>query len=269
MTGSDESDGRDGRLAVPDDWTEVEYERGTYGPDDRPGVAAAFERGSARVAVAPVRFERTAGEERFEALAADWTTERRQPTAITDDVAACTAFAVRLAFEPFATRQTALPVVARDAGDALAVAVWLSNAADDDRALGRALKVHWGNTGATGASVSDDDALGAYFAPEPAACAVTGKPTRSHVVDVPYRYVAALPDPPRTGGGVLRFPSTIATLVAAVSHDAWATLGLEDVGFDAPPERDEAGVYRLPAEAVAAAAEMDGERLVCRRLGED
>lgn len=256
-------------LSLPDGWTETRFERGAFGPDDRPGVDAAFERGSAALGVLPVRYECEAREERFEALTADVSLVRHETTATTPDTPSLTAFAVHATYRPVEAEREAFLFVARDADDALAAALRIAAASESDADLQAHVGLHRGDHAAAGGRIvpSDDEALGALFADAADRCAFSGKPTRSHLVELPYRYLPALDGAPETARGVPRLPTTVDSLVAAVSHAEWTERDLDDVAFDAPVERVDAGRYRLDDRVWSLASAMDADRLALVRLG--
>lgn len=250
------------RLALPDGWTETAHETGRYGPEEASGRAVTVESGTMALRVVPVDYQCADGVEELRSLVDDTRYRREGAVPLTAETEPRTAFATVATFEPATERRTAAVSVAADAGDALAVACWLAAAAADDRALSRAVAVHDGGADAV---VTDDDALTALFAADPRRCIVTGQPTRSHRVRVPYRYYPLLAGAKRTRRGVPRFPSTVAALTGAVSHAAWEEHGLDGVAFDAPVERVDAGEYRLEpsvadlmADAEAADVTLEG-----------
>lgn len=254
-------------IALADGWRETSYDRGSYGPDDRPGVDAAFERETMTIRVLPVRYRAADGRERFRGLTDGIDESRRVPGSFVADVPERTAFAVRASYVPATRRRSGIVCVAADADDALAAAVWLTAGADDDRALQRTVDHHFGaRPSATGVRVADDDALDALFATDADRCVLTGRPTRSHRVTVPYRYLPAMANCPRTPRGVVRIPSTVRSLVGAVSHGAWAEADVGSVAFGTPIERVDAGRYRLDDGALDVLANADAERFALRRL---
>jgi len=253
-------------LATAPEWTETAFDWGTYGPDEYDGLAATFEHESMTVSVVPVRYECSDGRERLRALDGDLERTRREQTAYLVDVPRRTAFATHVECRPYSSTESAVPFVAADAGDALAVAVWLTRDADTDRDLWQAVRAHRGERPA--ATVSDDDALAALFAADPTNCLFTGQPTTSHRLRLPYRYVPALENGPRTSRGVVRFPSTVDSVVGAVSHTAWEEHGLADASTDTSVTRSGAGEYELHDEVLSAVADADASALSLRRLGE-
>lgn len=261
---------RDADLTVPDGWEETAFERGVYGPDDREGFAATLECDGATVAVAPVRYRRADGEQRIRSLADDWTEERGDPAVPFGDVAPTTAFAVRLAYRPHARERRDVACVAAEAGDALAVGVWLAAAAGDPGDLRRHLQRHAGAVAASRGRpvVSDADVLRAVFADEPRNCVISGKQTRSHRIAVPYRYAPLLDDDRLSDGGRVRFPPTVGRLAGAVSHAAWEAEDLEGVAFDAPLERVEAGRYRFEEDVAGVLARAEVEAFALEGLEE-
>lgn len=250
-------------------WQEANFERGRYGPDDLPGLEARFEQESMTVMVASVRYRCDGGRERIRGLTTDFDRSRREQTAVLPDVSHRTAFAVRAAYQPYATTETAVVAVAADADDALAIALWIANFATTDRSLQRTVHTHQGQQpAAAGGQVSDDDALGVAFADEPDRCLFTGRPTSSHQLRVPYRYLAVLDERPTSGNGRLRFPSTVETLVASVSHTAWEDRRLGTVDLQQPMAREGPGEYALDPGAIDALQGGDASACVLRRLGD-
>lgn len=258
----------DADLSLPAAWTEARFERGTYGPDDRPGLSAAAERDDAAIAVLPVQYSRADGREEVRAVDGDLELGRRDPTAADRDVAERTAFATRVDYRPVESRRADVVCVAADADDALAVAVWLARAGTDDRTLRRALAAHRGGRSGRDVVVADDEALDARLADGADNCAATGRPTRSHEFVLPYRYFHLLSGSLRSDRGVPRFPSTVHSLAGALSHAVYADHGLDGVDLHAPVEREGPGEYRLDPDVAALAADLEAERLVLRRLGE-
>lgn len=255
-------------LALTDDWSEVRFERGTFGPDDREGLVASVQCEDARADVLPVRYHREDGREHVTALAEDWEGRRADPGVPVHDVAPTTAFATRLTYTPFDTEREEAVCVAAHAGDALAVAAWLARASDDARDLRRHVNNHAGSGSPTGPSLSDEDVLAAVFDDDPDHCVFTTQSTRSHTIELPFRYAPVLSAVRRTGPGVPRFPSTLRGLAGVVSHAAWDEHALHDVAFDAPVERDGPGEYRLADDVADAVAGTDAESYALRRLGD-
>lgn len=255
----------DATLALPDEFEETRFERGRFGPDDREGFVATVERATTTLSVLPVRYERTDGSETVTALDGDFEFERA--FAAGGDVARTTAFALRVRVRPFEKRHESLACIAADAGDALAAAVWLARASDDDAAMARHLRLHAGTQPSSRARpvLSDDDVLTALFADEPTRCVLTGKQTRSHEIRVPYRYAPLLDGIRYTDAGVVRFPTIVSGLAGAVSHAAWTDRDLDDVDFGAPLERDAPGRYSLDADAAAVLSDALAERFALRR----
>ena len=257
----------DATLSLPDGWEETRFDRGAYGPDDREGFVAAVERDAATAEVIPVRYRREDGTEVVGAIDEDWEAGRSDPSVPIPDVDPLTAFATRLTYTPYDTEREEVVCVAADAGDALAVAVWLAEAAGDARELRRHVNAHAGSGSPTGAALSDDDVLAAVFAEEPRRCVYTARETRSHEIALPYRYAPMLSAARRTDLGVPRFPSTIRELAGVVSHQAWEEHGLEGVDLAAPIERDGPGEYRLATAVADDVAGTDAESYALRRLG--
>lgn len=257
------------RLDLPEEWTESAFERGTYGPMDREGLEAAFERDSMRVSVLPARYRREQGEESLRGYTRDLDLSKRSPEVFGEDVAPQTAFAVHVEYRPVSATRETIVCVAADADDALAVGVWLARASDDDAELGRNVDHHRGTQPATaGGGITDDDALAALFDDEADRCALTGRPSGSHDLTLPYRYYPLLEGHRTTARGVPRFPSDVASLAGVVSHTAWTERSLADVSFDAPLEREGAGSYALDADAAAVATDVHADAVTLRRLAD-
>lgn len=251
-------------LSLADGWNEARYESGTYGPGETAGLSVALERASMEVRVHPVRYECVDGSEELRALDSEGQFQREGAVPLTASAERQTAFAAVAEHEATGTRERTVACVTADAGDALAVAVWLTETADIDRDLRRTLTVH---SGGGGAVVTDDDVLDALFADSPGRCIVTSRPTRSHEIEVPYRYYPALEGAKRNRG-IPRIPSTVRCLVGAVSHTAWEEHDLDGVAFDAPVERDGPGEYRLDPAVVELLAEATAGDLAIERLTE-
>lgn len=257
---------RDGTLAL-EGWDERRYDRGTYGPDDRAGVEAVFERGSMTLAVRPVRYECRDGHEEVRSLTTDLDRSRDLVTVL-PDVPRRTAFATHAEYRPYSASKSAVVCVAHDADDALAAAAWLATGASDDRDLQRNVRLHRGERlGPSQAAVSDDDVLAALFAAEPDRCVLTGRPTTSHRIELPYRYFPALDGSKRTPRGVPRVPSTVHSLVGAVSHTAWEDYDLDTVEFGAPLERVDGGAWTLDSGVLRTVGDANAADFALERLG--
>jgi hypothetical protein len=258
----------DATLSVPEGWTEVRFGRDAFGPDERAGIRASFERASALVEVIPVRYRRQDGVETVRSLTETWTGKRTDPGVPRSDVGELTAFATRLTYTPFDTNRQEIVCVAADADDALAVALWLLIAAEDAEDLHRHVTRHAGQGSPTGASPSDDHVLAATYSEAPDRCVYRATGTDDHRIELPYRYAPVLSGARRTGPGVPRFPSTVRGLAGLVSEDAWAEHGLDDLALDAPIERDGPGEYQLAADVADAVAGTDAGSYALVRLGE-
>lgn len=258
-----------GHVTVPDGWTETSFERGTYGPDDREGFVAVLEGEEATIAVVPARYRRQYGEQRIRALTADWTEHRSDPAVPLGDVAPTTAFVTRATTRLRGRERHDTVCITADPDDALAVAVWLTRVGDAD-ALRRRVDRHAGTGGPTSgrAIISDDDVLGAFFAAEPRHCVFTGRETRSHRIEVPYRYVEVLTADRLRDGDAVRFPTTVEGLTGMVSHTAWEEQGLVNVDFGAALRRGAAGQYRLDPDVVSVVRDADVTEFALADLGE-
>jgi len=233
--------------SLPDAWTERTFERGEYGPTDRPGLAATFEAasGDAALEITPVRYERRDGRDRFASHVDGFDHEAgtvavRGPT----EIPRRTTFAVRTRFSPLAREREVVFAAPRDADDALAVALTLARACPDGRALRDAVEDH-GGAGGGAPSLSDDEVLDATLADEADRCAFEGVPTSSHALSLPLRYAIATADYPHTDAGLPRIPTLADRFEALVSHGAWEARSLSDVDFSAPVERRGPGEYAL------------------------
>ncbi|PSP77498.1 hypothetical protein BRC81_09995 [Halobacteriales archaeon QS_1_68_20] len=217
-----------------------------------------------------MRYSRSDGRERIRALTAEYRATR-DDLASDRHVPSTTAFATRATFSPYEREHETVVCVAADAGDALAAAAWLAAESEDARDLGRNVRLHAGTRPASASDpvLADDDVLAALFTEDAERCLFTGSETRSHRIEVPYRYAPLLDGVGETARGVPRFPSTVRRLVGVVSHRAWTERDLDGVGFDAPLERVSAGQYRLDEAAADALAGADAGRLALARLGDD
>lgn len=256
-------------LRLTGGWTETYFERDAYGPDDREGVRAAFERDAADVEVLPVEYRRESGVENVHALTEEWRGERSDPSVPLTDVAPTTAFATRLTYTPYDRERQEVVCLVADADDALAVALWLVGAAEDARDLRRHVNRHAGMGSPTGAALSDDDVLAAIHADEPTHCVYSADETDDHHIELPYRYTPLLSAARRTPVGVPRFPSTVRGLVGAVSEEAWEEHGLADVDFDAEVVREGPGEFRLSEDVADAVAGTDAEAYALVRFGDE
>ncbi len=256
-------------VTVPDGWSETAFERGVYGSDDRAGQTAILESDDATIAVVPVRYRRKNGEQRIRALTADWRERRDDPAVPLGDVSPMTAFATRVTTRLRGRERQDSVCVAADADDVFAVAVWLARAGDAD-ALRRRVERHAGTGVPTSghAVVADDDVLGAFFADEPRRCILTGTKTRSHRIEVPYRYVEVLSADRLRDRDTVRFPTTVRGLVGVVSHGAWEEFGFDDIDFGTALARVEAGRFRLDPEVVEIVSDADPEAFTLAGLGD-
>lgn len=252
-------------LALPAAWTERSFERGTYGPGDRGGLAAAFvaEDDDAALEVTPVRYRRRDGHDEFSSHVDDF--EHRSGTVAIRgprEVRPRTVFALRARFSPLAREREVVFVAAGDADDALAVACQLARHCPDARALRDRVDDHGGAGGGT-PTLSDDEVMDATVAEAADRCVFRGVPTASHDLHVPLRYAVAAGGYPHTDAGVPRVPTLVAGFDARVSHDAWVDQGLGDLDRWPSLERRGPGRYVLPAGD--ALAEADAEHFSLAR----
>lgn len=255
-------------LSLPEAWTELSFERGEYGPNDRRGLTATFEAasGDASLEVTPVRYERRDGRDRFTSHVDGFDHEAgtlaiRGPATVPPR----TVFAVRARFSPLVRDREVVFAAPRDPDDALAVALTLARHCPDGRALRTAVEDH-GGAGGGGLTLSDDEALDARLAEDAERCLFRGVPTSSHAVRLPLRHAVATEGYPHTDAGPPRVPTLVVGFDALVSHDAWETRSLSAVDPSAPVERRGPGEYALPdADAFG---EGGAERLALLRHGD-
>jgi len=275
--------------SIGDGWSEAAFERGTYGPDDREGLAARFETADASVSVLPVRYERDGAIVEIEGLTAAVGMDGPAPDAFGPRVVdRRTAFAVVAGegvgnesggngseasesgtSEAADAESSTVYTLAADADDALAVACWLTAAAEDARDLRECDRYHRGAQPTSGGvhALSDDERLHATLAETTERCLFTGKPTGSHAVQLPLRYAAALGGYPENDAGLPAVPTAVERFEAAVSHQAWTEHGVGELALDAPVERARSGEYGLDDPTVAALATGDAEQLRLVRPG--
>lgn len=262
-------------LTLPAAWTEQSYRTDTFGPDDRAGIEATLERDfeddpPVTIEVLPVRYRRTDGEERI-----DWLTQdlefSRQDFFRSGDVAPTTAFAVTATYTPVSRQEQDLVCVAADADDALAIAVWLANHTDSGRDMREHLRIHVGNhpNPKTQDLNAGDEILEARLPAMVENCLVSGTPTSSHQVRIPYRYYPYIPDAPHTSHGVPRFPSTVDSLSAVIAHRVWTDHDLSEELFTAPLDRRNPGEYALSETLCELLGEAAIDRVALNRLGDE
>lgn len=256
-------------MTVGPGWEETRFESGAYGPEDRSGLRAQLSNDSMTISVEPVRYERDGHRERIVLLGEDRDLERGATAVVDGDPAQTTAFATHVEYRPGDRVRETVYTVTRHAGDALAAATWLTADTDTDWEMERNVRLHRGQaTARTDVVVSDDDALRALFREAPDRCVFSGKPTRSHQIHLPFRYVAVLRHRKRTARGVLRVPSSIDGLVGAVSHEEWVERSLADLDCSAPVARNGPGQYVLDSAVEEAIAGSDAAAFACRWLGQ-
>lgn len=261
-----------GRVELPSEWSEVAFDRGTYGRNDVEGFEVTFESEEPTISVVPVRYERDGLDETIEALTTDVRqTRRRIGIAGPDRVPPLTAFGVHVTYRPVTTERDLFYTIAADPGDALAVACWIATRATTDDECHDLVRTHAGTYSSLEGDdvLSDEEVLGASMADAATHCLFRGKQTRSHRLDLPLRCAPLLDGYPTSRRGMPRVPATVDTGLVAISHDAWEEHGLEESVFDAPAERIDEGVYRLFDPSATAIESGDASRLAIRGLGED
>ena len=260
-----------GRVELPSEWTEVAFDRGTYGPDDREGIEATFESEGPTIRLLPVRYEREGLDETIEALTTDVRQTRRRITIDGPDrVSPLTAFAVHVRYRPVSTERELFYAIAADPDDALAIAVWIAARASTDDECHDLVRTHAGTYSSLEGDdvLSDEEVLGATLDDAAQRCLYRGKQTRSHRLELPLRCVPLLEGYPTSRRGMPRVPATVETGLAVVSHEAWEEHDLDGAVLDAPAERIEDGVYRLFDPSATALEAGEASRLAIRGLGE-
>lgn len=239
----------DGLLTVPEHWDETSFEHGEYGPDGIPGIEAKFETEKHLIHLMPVEFERSGREERITGTTVDvGSTVFQDEIEERPDVGPKTAFAVYLDYSTFSSREMEFYTITLDADDALAVACWLMNV---ERAaeIEEIINIHNGTVRDSYLD-SDEEALEQLRHREPENCLLSGSPTQSHEMRVPFRYAPLLDDYPESYQEMPAVPQTIEGFEAVISHSAWTDYGLSEETFDQRIEREEEGRYVLPEVVV-------------------
>jgi hypothetical protein len=260
-----------GRVELPSEWTEVAFDRGTYGRNDREGFEATFESEGPTIRILPVRYEREGLNETIEALTDDvHQTRRRIGIDGPDRVTPRTAFGVHVSYRPVSTERELFYTVAADPGDALAIAAWIATRASTDDECHDLVRTHAGTYSSLEGDdvLSDEEVLGATLADAPRRCLFRGKQTRSHRLEVPLRCAPLVEGYPTSRRNMPRVPATAETGMAVVSHDAWEEHDLDEAVLDAPAERIEEGVYRLFDPSATAIEAGDAAQLAIRGLGD-
>jgi hypothetical protein len=254
-------------LSLPDAWTETGFERGTYGPDDAAGLDARFEHGGgdAHLAVEPVCYRRSEGDEVARGLTSSFEHESFNPDA-PGSVPERTVFAVQFGFRTVGRPTEGAFCLCTDADDALAVAVSLAALTDGPKDLRDHVRHHGGEGRGTRVVPSDREVLAGSLAalgpdPDPERCPFAGVPTGSHRLSIPVRYAVAVEGYPRTDAGMVRLADRCRAFRAAVSHREWTDRDLGAVDFEADLEREGPGEFRLDGPAAAALSGVDPARL--------
>lgn len=258
----------DGRLIVADGWEETKFEQAEYGPDQQRGVSARFESGSDTIEVIPIEFERMGNTETFEALTADMGVRQSSPE-IDDkpNVGPRTAFAVHLKYDTFSSWDSEYYTITNDGEDALAVACWLTNSAvaGGTGEMCDIVDIHNGETPDYDPR-PDEDRLEGVFDNDPGRCLISGSPTQSHEVTIPFRYAPLLEGYPTTYQDVPAIPETVDSFRAAVSHTAWSENDLTENAFRSRVERSTSGEYELDENVIETVEGFSVEDVALSRL---
>lgn len=264
------------KLTLGKEWTEERFETGEWGPSNKPGIDAMFEcehHGEVTsIQVAPVRYERQGRKETLHGFSRGYRAETQSDEiGQAPDVNVMTAFRVHLAYSPIGGQEFTNYTIAADAGDALAVACWLSQYATDGITFEELVHTHNGTDPSDHREhqPDDNDRVERAFAEQPERCLLTEKRTQSHVVDIPYRYGPLLKGFPTTYQGVPCVPSDISSIVGVISHSAWQEHDVADNLFTAPVQRTAEGEYTLDEEVIELLREKQADAVAVRRLGVD
>ncbi len=264
------------KLTLGDEWTEERFETGEWGPSNKSGIDAMFEcdhHGEvANIEVIPIRYERQGRKETSRGLSGGYRAETHSDKiGQAPDVKPMTAFGVYLMYTPIGGRELAEYTVTAEAGDALAVACWLSQYTTDGVRFEELVHTHNGTDPSDTRENQPDDNehVERAFAEQPERCLLTGKRTQSHVVDIPYRYGPLLDGFPTTYQGVPCVPSDISSIVGVISHSAWQEHDVADDLFTEPIQRTAEGEYTLDEEDVEFLREQQADTVAVRRLGAD
>jgi hypothetical protein len=250
----------DYRIQIAEGWTEDSFERGTYGPEDTPGITALFTtEDNTEISIEPAEYEVVGRRRRIQGLEKDF--EAREHS---DEVAAeaesaggriykpC-VFAVRAYYTPISSPDISTYTLTTDADDALVAACWLSHATDPmsrGQAIERALQAqdggdpdHYGIDYPT-----DEERVKDILVEDPNRCFYSGKTTRSHHLRLPFRYVPLLEGYPENTESLPAVPPKIGGLEVAVSHTEWKEHSLSEGALEEPVDRIEDGIYQLPVD---------------------
>jgi|GEM_PF-514841 hypothetical protein len=250
----------DGALIVPDSWEETMFERGEFGPENAAGIEAKFKTGAHSIHLMPVVFERAGREERIEGATADsGMTKFGSEIEEKPDFGPETVFAVQLDYSTFTSQEMEFYAVCRNSGDALAVACWLMNV-ETTAELEEVVKIHNG-TMMDSYIDSDEEALEDLRAQEATNCLLTGSPTQSREVMVPFMYAALFEGYPASHLDMPAVPHAVDGFEAVVSHTAWKNHDLSEGAFEGTVEREAAGRYVLPAGVVELVDGAPAERV--------
>ncbi|ELY67712.1 hypothetical protein [Natrinema versiforme] len=261
----------DGQFTIPDGWEETEFEQGVYGPDQKEGVQARFESESDTIEVIPVEFERMGNSEFVQGLNSDMGKRESSPEIDEKpDIDPQTSFAVHLRYDTFSSWDSEYYTITSSGDDALAVACWLANAdvAGSTAELDEIVNIHNGET-MDYRDRSDKDRLEDSFAEDPGRCLISGSPTQSHEVSIPFRYAPLLEGYPTTYQDVPAIPETVDSFRATVSHTEWTEHELDEDAFQSQVERTAEGEYTLDEDVIDIVEGFPAEDVTLATLGEE
>lgn len=255
------------KLTLGSGWMETDYKTGEYGHDNKQGIEANFQANSkdAEIKILPVEYQCDQRQQRVRGLTEDVvTTSTGKEIADLPTTEPITAFAVCIRYRPIASPEVEYYTHTASAGDALAVACWISQFESDPTLIENLINVH---NGAHEYPSDDKDRLDNAFGGTASRCLFEGKVTQSHEVEIPFRYGPALEGFPETHLGVPCVPEAIDCLVGVVSHSAWEEYNLTENAFKSPVERIGPGEYELDQQVSEQLQAVSVSELMPRYLG--
>lgn len=255
-------------LTLGEEWEEEMFEADVYGPDEKDGIEASFVSGDESIKILPVKFSRIGESQEAVGYTADIGIEQwGEEIADLPTVESRTAFAVYLYYHPISSPETTFYTYTTDAGDALAIATWLTQFASSGSEMQRLVEAH--GVDQTGQPIrTDHDRIDATLPDDPDTCLFEAKTTRSHEVAIPFRYAPLFDEFPTNRHNVPCIPETVKSLVGAVSHSAWEDHDLTDGTFSGSIERVEPGEYALDEETAAIVEGMSARDIGIKKFGE-